>query len=186
MNKQEFLEKMERYLAEVNAVERTRIINYYEEMIDDYLEDGLSMVDAVEMIGDPKVIATQFMQEVKNGNACFNNVIKGKWLTVITFPIWSILYFALYVILICLPVSLLAIEGGLLMAGLVSVLGSLMVMKKYNIPIGIVQSGIGIICLGLAISLLPLSLWLCMKVKILLLRDITRLKRFIRGISLNG
>ena len=64
MNKKEFLRKMDYYLLAINDEERYRFVGYYEEMIEDYLENGLSEEEAIQKIGDPKQITKKIFQPV--------------------------------------------------------------------------------------------------------------------------
>ena len=82
MNKKEFLRKMDYYLLAINDEERYRFVGYYEEMIEDYLENGLSEEEAIQKIGDPKQITkkifhlcgwkNKIMKSIKNKNSIPN------------------------------------------------------------------------------------------------------------------
>lgn len=60
MNKREFLKKMDYYLLKISDNERHKFINYYEEIIEDYVENGLSEEEAVKKIGNPQQITKKF------------------------------------------------------------------------------------------------------------------------------
>ena len=57
MNKREFLETLTRLAAALPEEERTRLLEYYAEIIDDRTEEGLSEAEAVAALGDPQALA---------------------------------------------------------------------------------------------------------------------------------
>ncbi len=181
MSKKDFLKRMELYLIEVDTKEKVRFLNYYEEMIEDYLESGLSENEAVKKIGNPKELSDRFLEESgiihKNSKRC-----KGRLSRIITFPLYGTMYLLICVSVICSLISLFALEGGLVVVGMVSVLGAPIVMSHYAIPVGIVQLGMGIICIGFAIVLLPLALWSYQMAINLLLRMKKKVRRFCGGV----
>lgn len=63
MNKIEFLEQLEARLRGINVVDRVRSLDYFSEMIDDCIENGMSEAEAVETLGDIDEIAEKIAQE---------------------------------------------------------------------------------------------------------------------------
>lgn len=63
MNKIEFLERLEARLRGINVVDRVRSLDYFSEMIDDCMENGMSEDDAVAALGDLDEIAKRIVQE---------------------------------------------------------------------------------------------------------------------------
>ena len=63
MNKQSFLEKLAFELKGIPWQEIQKQKAYYEEMLDDMLEDGMTEEQAVEKLGDPVTIAREILQE---------------------------------------------------------------------------------------------------------------------------
>ncbi len=76
MNKQAFLDKLERLAAALPDVDREKLVEYYSEMIDDRVEEGIPEEEAVSMLGDPSDLARELgggatQQAVpKSGTAC--------------------------------------------------------------------------------------------------------------------
>lgn len=66
MNKKEFLKKVEQYLVDLNDIERNRFVSYYKEIIEDYLENGLTEQESIEKIGSPKEIAAMILEKTKS------------------------------------------------------------------------------------------------------------------------
>ncbi|MES9659749.1 DUF1700 domain-containing protein [Bacillus altitudinis] len=63
MNKKEFLASLEKHLHRLGEKESDRFIEYYDEMIEDYQEDGYSEQEAVHQVGQPAIIAEGIMKE---------------------------------------------------------------------------------------------------------------------------
>ena len=63
MNKIEFLEQLEARLRGINIVDRIRSLDYFSEMIDDAMENGMNETEAVASLGDIDEIADRIMQE---------------------------------------------------------------------------------------------------------------------------
>ncbi len=63
MTKIEFLEQLEARLRGINIVDRIRSLDYFSEMIDDAMENGMSETEAVASLGDIDEIADRIMQE---------------------------------------------------------------------------------------------------------------------------
>lgn len=169
MNKKEFLKKMDYYLLVINDEERYRFVGYYEEMIEDYLENGLSEEEAIEKIGDPKQITKKILEE--NEEMSFKITPNNSTLKIIfviaLFPIWGSLLLTFYVILGVVPLVILSSGLATAVIACVSILGCPFVMIHYNIPAGIMQLGVGIICIG--ITLLLYKTFIVIWAKILLL-----------------
>ena len=65
MNKQAFLKELEQLTAALTEQERARLLEYYGEMIDDRMEEGLDEAEAVAALGDAADIARQFAPEAR-------------------------------------------------------------------------------------------------------------------------
>lgn len=61
MNKNTFLKILKKQLRCLNASERQKNINYYDELIADMIENGFSEEAAVEKIGSPKQLAQEII-----------------------------------------------------------------------------------------------------------------------------
>ena len=60
MNREEYLEKLRLALAQMPAEEKERQIAYYDELISDMCEDGMSETEATAKLGDPAKVAELF------------------------------------------------------------------------------------------------------------------------------
>lgn len=155
MNKQEFLERLRKVLPQEDREER---LNFYSEMIDDRMEEGLSEEEAVRTVGSVEnILAEDAPEEIKNPT-------RKKWkiweivLLVLGSPVWLSLLIAaaavvlsLYISAWAVVVSLWAVCGALMgcafgctVAGVVGLCGG-------EVAPGIAALGIGMVCAGLFI-----------------------------------
>lgn len=170
MNKKEFLRKMDYYLLAINDEERYRFVGYYEEMIEDYLENGLSEEEAIQKIGDPKQITKKILEENKEMSFKIipsNSILKIIFLIAL-FPIWGSLLLTFYLILGVVPLVILSSGLATAVVACVSILGCPFVMFHYNIPAGIMQLGVGIICIGIVLLLYKTFIVIWAKILLLL------------------
>lgn len=63
MNKREFLAKLEKALSRLNREERKRQLDYYEEIINDRIEEGMSEEEAVHRMGTVQGVAAKILSE---------------------------------------------------------------------------------------------------------------------------
>lgn len=63
MNKRQFLASLEKKLSKLNNEERRRQLDYYEEMINDRIDEGLSEEAAVERMGNVQGVAAKILSE---------------------------------------------------------------------------------------------------------------------------
>jgi len=85
VTKREFLEELRRRLSDLNDADFVSSVAYYEEMIDDRMEDGLSEEEAVEAIGTPADAAAQILEEMPLGK-----LIKARVKPKNKLPVWAI------------------------------------------------------------------------------------------------
>lgn len=63
MTKRKFLAKLESALSSLSAEERNRQLDYYEEMIDDMIEEGMGEEEAVSRLGSVQGVAAKILSE---------------------------------------------------------------------------------------------------------------------------
>ena len=105
MRKQEFLNQLAAALAGMDREERYRTISYYDELIDDRMEDGQDEEQAVAGLGDPGQVARELL--VEEEPAVPKATGRKVWvivLLVLGFPLWGSLLLA-GVCLLLVPVS---------------------------------------------------------------------------------
>ena len=139
MNKQMFLDGLRVALAELPIAEREKTLAYYEEMINDRIEDGMSEADAVASLEPVEVLAARILHEMpvmqKAMRKAKNSGISTALLVVlliIFFPVWLPLVAAAFGIIVAvlavmfaLIVALIALVLGLGIGGLVMLISAL-------------------------------------------------------------
>ena len=171
MRKKEFLEKLQASLWAMPEADRQRSADYYAEMIDDRMEDGLSEEEAVAAIGDLDEIVKQILNESPRPPATVKKEQKQQtrglepWLIVLLVlgaPLWIPLVasvagtvFSIYVSLWSVVIALYATTFALFAATVGCIVGSFFMLG--NLSKVIVAWGTALLCAGLGILLLLLS-----------------------------
>lgn len=63
MNKEQFLRRLKRLLHPLPEEERERLLQYYREILEDKIEEGVPEQEAVGGLGDPRVLAGKILSE---------------------------------------------------------------------------------------------------------------------------
>lgn len=165
MKKQDFVAELRRKLAGLPKQDIEERINFYSEMIDDRMEDGISEDDAVSEIGSVDDIASQIIADIP-----FTKIAKERikpkrklkvWeivLLAVGSPIWLSLgiavvtiIFSLYVVLWSVIASLWAVFASLIASAVGCVITGIAFAIVGNGGAGGVSVSFGIVCAGLAI-----------------------------------
>lgn len=177
MNKNEFLGELSNRLAHLPHQEVTKIIRYYEESIDDRIEDGMSEEVSIKSLGSLDDIVTNIENEMPITSMVKDQVIKKVEkskskgvlvaLTIIGSPLWLPLLLAA----VCVVIALLLAGWGIYAGGLVSYV-SLAIVAVTGVAIGFIRiftiglatglayMGVGIIAAGLMMMLFYPCLWI--------------------------
>ena len=172
MNKQEFIKKLKEMLSNLPEKEINERIDFYSEMIDDRIEDGLTEEQAIKDIGTVEDVAKQIIDEIPLFKIIKHKLKKSKakntttkrnrsgWeitLIAVGSPIWFSLLisffaviFSLYVSLWAVIISLFAVDLSLLLSGLAIIPGVLFIFTE-SLSIGLLIIAGGIMCMGLSI-----------------------------------
>lgn len=120
MTKNEFLTELRSRLEGMFEADRNQSLDYYSEMIDDRMEDGLSEEEAVAAVGTPSELAEQILGEmpfaklmkakVKNRRKMSGGEIA---LLIIGFPLWFPLLLAGVIVLAAFYISFWALIASL-------------------------------------------------------------------------
>ena len=167
MTKREFLEELRKRLSDLNDRDFAASVAYYEEMIDDRMEDGLSEEEAVKEIGTPADAASHILEDMPLGKLIKARVTpKNKlpvWaivLLIVGSPIWvSLLIAALsvlisvYAALWSVIVSLWATELALAVSSLASLIAAPVLFITRYAWTGLASIGAALFMAGLAIFL---------------------------------
>ena len=171
MKKKEFLEKLQASLWAMPETDKQRSVDYYAEMIDDRMEDGLSEEEAVAAIGDLDEIVKQILNESPRPPATVNKTQKQQkrglepWMIVLLVlgsPVWVPLVasavgtvISIYVSLWSVVITLYAVTLALALAAIGCILGSFFMIGGF--PEAMVAWGAALLCAGLGILFFLLS-----------------------------
>lgn len=164
MGKQEFLDGLRRGLSGLSQDEVGERINFYSEMIDDQMEEGLSEAEAVGAVGTIEEILAQILGDAPNPPQEKEAPRHRRWgeilLLVLGSPIWLSLgiaalavglslYFSLWAVIL----SLWAVFASLAAGSLGGVLAWVALAARGQGAPGAAMLAGGIFCAGLAIFL---------------------------------
>ncbi len=167
MTKREFLSALRCGLAGLPPQDVEERVAFYDEMIDDRIEEGLSEEDAVSAIGDVDAVAAQIVADTPLTALVRQRVTPRKRLgtgtivlLVLGSPVWLPLLiaavavaFSLYVSLWAVIVSLWAAFGAFIgSAGGALVSGACFAMSGNGLT-GVAMIAAGLVCAGLSIFL---------------------------------
>lgn len=167
MNKKQFLAAIGEQLRSLPQSDVEKSLDYYSEMIDDRMEDGVSEEEAVAAMGNVDDIAAQILLETP-----LPKLVKARlkpsralkaWeivLLVLGSPVWlplllaaGVVLLAVYIVLWAVIVSLYAVDLSFA-AGAVAGLAGLFLLLYAGHPIqAVLFLGAGLVCAGLAILL---------------------------------
>lgn len=165
MNKLEFLFELEERLKGLPDEDRKKSLEYYFEIIDDRMDEGLSEEEAVAACGDPEQIAEQIIMDTPMAKLVKQKAKSRQrmrpWeivLLILGFPLWICLLVAFFCILLAVSSVLWVIVGCVFIAGIVcgavgfamSVMAIVSVVQGQVLP-ALFFFGCGLICAGLTI-----------------------------------
>ncbi|MBR4940840.1 MAG: DUF1700 domain-containing protein [Clostridia bacterium] len=165
MNKQEFLIQLRRELTGLPPEDIEERHNFYEEMIDDRLEEGLTEEEAVVDIGSIDNIVNQILEDTPITKIVKERINPRKkrsalstTLIILGFPVWASLLIALFAVILSLYVSLWAVLislwavfVSLAACGLAGIFSLIYGFISNSIPAGLIIFAGGLVCAGLSI-----------------------------------
>ena len=174
MNEEQFLDELRCELSGLPQEDIEERIAFYEEMIADRMDEGMSEKEAVSGIGSIEEITRQIMSEIP-----LTKLVKEKvrpkrslkaWeivLLVLGSPVWIPLAIAavavllsVYAVLWAVVICVYAVDFSFAAGTLAGVVGVFAYLKAGN-PVGALFSlGTGIVCAGLAILMFFVSVWI--------------------------
>lgn len=176
MTKTTFIDTLRGLLQSLNEDECNKFISYYEEIIEDYKENGLTEEEVIKKIGTPQSIADNILSEQNSINIkvpSFSSKILNVILLILGFPLWGSLLLALvllilsvYIIIWCIPFTTGASSIAFFVAALISIIGSPFMMADV-LTVGIVQLGLVVSSVGLSILLGCITIYLSKKLVII-------------------
>ncbi len=169
MNRAEFLEELENAIGGLPSEDIQKSLDFYSEMIDDQIEDGLSEEEAVSQIGKAEEIAKQILMDTPI-TKLVKQKIKPKHrisaveivLLVLGSPIWLSLLvaavavvFSIYVSLWSIVISLWACEAALVGSALGGVISAVIIFATgQNTYAAVMMLAAGLLLIGFSMLFL--------------------------------
>ena len=168
MNKQEFLQALGKGLSGLPYAEQDKWMDFYGEMIEDRIEEGLSEEEAVAAVGSVEDVIAQILAQSKPEKKEKKKRELKSWhwvLLIAGSPIWFSLLIAAASVIFSLIVALwsvvivfYAIAVSLLVSGAACVVMPLILVPMsiagagtFNLTTGLVAMGAGLFAVGLGI-----------------------------------
>lgn len=161
MNKGEFLSQLRLRLGTLSKQELDKTIQYYSEIIDDMLEEGLTEEQAVGSLESVDEIARRIIEEnagalqPEYADKAPERKKTRTWLVVLLiclFPIWITL-FCVYISVWAAVVSLLAAGAGMALSLPLAAIGAVFTFMETGWYSGVFEAGAALIISGLGILL---------------------------------
>ena len=165
MNKQEFIEQLSNSLVGLSDEDIRRSVDYYTEMIEDRIEDGMTEEDAVAALGSIEEIRSKILEDVP-----MTRIVKEKitpkrdfrvgeiLLLILGAPVWLplllafiIVCLALYLTFWIIIMSLYVVDFSVLISGIAGLVAA--VFQNAGPLSMMFLAGCGLTLLGLAVLL---------------------------------
>lgn len=167
MNKSEFLAALREKLNGVPEEDINKSLDFYEEMIDDRVEDGMSEEEAVQALGSMEEIINQILLEVSLPKLVKEKVRPKQalkaWevvLLVLGAPVWVPIVLALcsvvlscYLVVWVMIISLYALDLSVVLSGIALVVMAFTALVQGNFAVFGMMFGCGLMAVGLSILL---------------------------------
>lgn len=167
MSKQEFLTQLRKGLSKLPQADIEELLTFYNEMIDDREEEGLSEEEAVLSVGTVDEIVAQAIAETPLAKIAKERIKPKRrlnWgeivLLALGSPIWLSLGIAAFVVILSLYfslwsviISLWAVFASLIACAFGGIFAGIIFMCYSNIFSGIAILSAGLVCAGISIFL---------------------------------
>ena len=167
MTKDEFIDQLRKNLSGLPKEEIDDRISFYEEMIDDKIQDGYKEEDVISDLGSPDKVAREIIGDVPLRKIIKERVTPKRslkaWeivLIILGFPIWFPLVLAILIIFLSgfiviwsLMLSIVVVDISFVTAGGGAIGVGFMTFFNNSKSFGAVEFGIGIFSIGLGLLL---------------------------------
>ena len=178
MNKKEFLAALRAGLAGLPEADVQHWLDFYSEIIDDRMEEGMTESEAVADVGCVHDIVTQILSETPLPKLVHAKVKPKRpmkaWeiiLLVLGSPVWVplacaavLVLLAGYAVLWACIITLYAVDLTAALGGVAGLVGSLLLAPSGELAARVFLLGAGLACLGLAVLLFfvfnQISVWI--------------------------
>ena len=178
MNKKEFLDLLAKKLSHIPDVEKDDIINYYNELIEDKVDNTYkSEEEVIADLGDINDIVKKLGRDInkivydephiEKDNSSF---IKGIIILVLLFPVWITVFSVLFGLI----VGVIAGGIGLIVSGIVMGVSAVIVTTS-NLTMGLFWLGVSLLLVGIGLILMPIIT----KFVVWTIKQITRIFKYV-------
>lgn len=147
MDKNTFLTQLQKRLKGLPEEDLQRTLDYYREMIEDRMEEGLSEEEAVANIGSVEQIAEPLLPKTHKRKLTAWEIV----LLILGFPLWFPLLVAAAAVVIALVVSIYAVDISLAACCAGGILCAVVYLVQLHWTGAAFLFGAGLLCGGLAI-----------------------------------
>lgn len=194
MKKKEFLKKLKKGLAPMGGYERQRVLDYYDEMISDRVENGKTEEEAVAELGLPEYVIEKTLTEAgidpSQKRTFFkepDGKVKTVWivLLIVGAPLWFGLACGLFGLGVGLFCAIIGIAAGAISACLGMIFGGLgmFVYGFYELFLsvgsGLMSIGCGLVAFSLG-AFLSLGIWVLSKKAFVKIKSTIKSRRKVR------
>lgn len=195
MTKTEFIAALRSKLNKLPSHELEKTISFYEEMIDDRMEEGMNEEAAVADLGNINKIVNEILIDtpltaliqgkIKESHKMSKNRTLWIVLAICGFPIWLtigllfatmifVVYILIWTAIICMFSGVLSLAA----VGIGGIIGGIMTCFTKDIATGFALIGAGIASIGLFIMTLKPFIWLCKQLILLTGVFLRKIKSF--------
>lgn len=167
MNKEEFLSALRGRIEGLAQEEITKSLDYYSEMIDDRVEEGMTEEEAVAQVGSVEDAVSQILSEQSLGKLVRAKVKPSRalrgWeivLLILGSPVWLPLllavlcvFLAFYIVIWALIITLYAVDLAFAVSGIAGFVGGFMLLASAGLMPMLMTFGMGLVLIGLAVLL---------------------------------
>ena len=147
MDKNTFLQALQKRLKGLPQEDLQRTLEYYREMIEDRMEEGLTEEEAVAEIGSMEEIAEPILPKSTKRKL-------SPWviaLLILGFPVWFSLLAAAAAVVIAVVASVYAVDVSLAASGVGGILCAIVYLVQCNFAGAAFFFGAGLLCIGLSL-----------------------------------
>ena len=169
MNKQNFLSALEKRLSGLPKEDKRKSIEFYSEMIDDYMDNGLREEEAVANLGSIDEVVERILAETPLSSVEREQPPTktgwGAWeitLVVLGAPIWLSILLSLFSVVLSLfasiwsvCVSMFAVFVSLVVGGIAGAIAGVLFAFTGHFLSGMAVIGASLVCLALSILIFP-------------------------------
>ncbi len=170
MARMEFMTQLKKELRKKNVAEQEDYIWQYNELLDDYMEHGMTEMEAIRKVGKPEEIAQEIKENQEEVYVMRSSVglkIGISVLLILGLPLWGsllltvILLVGIAYFLIWLIPFIAGLIGGSLLVGSCAIFIAVPFIMSNGLPNFLCSLGIGLLMFGSAVFCILTTIMMC-------------------------